>query len=177
MVYVILADGFEEIEAITPIDLMRRAGLEVKTVGIDKAVATGSHNIPVGTDITLDGVCLENAQMVVLPGGPGHTLLCENGRVTALLKAANANDVPIAAICASPSVIGRLGFLRGKRGTCFPGFEKLCEGMLYTGAPVETDGNYITSRGAGTSFAFALAIIEKLCSKDKADEIKASVQA
>jgi 4-methyl-5(b-hydroxyethyl)-thiazole monophosphate biosynthesis len=94
---------------------MRRAGLEVKTVGIGKAIATGSHNVTVSTDITLDEVCLENAQMVVLPGGPGHTLLCENERITALLKAANDKKIPIAAICASPSVIGRLGFLRGKR--------------------------------------------------------------
>ncbi len=177
MVYVFLCDGFEEIEAITPIDLMRRAGITVKTVGIGKKSALGVHGIEVKTDIELTDVCLDNAQMLVLPGGAGHVILSENKGVTDLILEADRREIPLATICASPSILGALSLLNGKRGTCFTGFESKCTGMTYTGERVETDGRIITSRGAGTALDFALAIIEMLCGKAKADEIKSAILA
>ncbi len=177
MVYVFLVDGFEEMEAVAPIDLMRRAGISVATVGVGKKTALGAHGINVETDIELDNVSLDDAEMFVLPGGPGHTKLKTNEYISTLLLKADRREIPMAAICASPSVIGSLGLLQRKNGTCYPGFEAECVGMRYTGAKVEVDGRFITSRGAGTATEFALAIVEKLCGKEKADEIKSSIQA
>lgn len=125
MIYVLLADGFEEIEAITPIDIMRRAGLDVRTVSVSEDLyVTGAHDICVKADISMKGVNLGMMDMLVLPGGPGHENLDKSKYVHELIDYAAENGKYIAAICAAPSVIGKIGLLKGKKATAFPGYEK-----------------------------------------------------
>ena len=179
MVYLFLADGFEEIEALTPVDVLRRAGAELSIVSVsDGDTVRGSHGIKVKSDIGISSVDAGNAEMYVLPGGmPGTNNLFACDELKKLIADGAEKGIFIAAICAAPSVIGRMGLLEGRKATCYPGYEKYLSGAVCTGAPVETDGNFITARGMGVSLDFALALCAALKGQGKADEIRASVQA
>lgn len=176
MVYVLLADGFEEIEALTPIDIMRRAGIEVKTAAIKNKVVTGAHNIPVTADITVQEIEPENAELIMLPGGAGHELLDASNDVHALLNYAAANGVYIAAICAAPSILGKKMMLEGKKAVCFPGFEKYLYGAEISSDKVVTDGKIITAKGAGAASDFGFVITELLKDKKTADKLRKTMQ-
>lgn len=175
-VIVFLADGFEEIEGLTVVDLLRRAGVVVTTVSIkEDNKVVGAHNIPVLADITLSKADFETADMLVLPGGmPGTLHLGNCDMVTKKCLEFFQSGKEVAAICAAPSVLGDLGILEGKRCTCYPGFEERLKGIVSSNS-VESDGNITTSRGMGTAIPFVLKLIEKLVSKEKAEEIKTSI--
>ena len=173
-IFVFLAEGFEEIEALTPVDVLRRAGLSVHTVSIMKEqVVAGAHGIPVKADVMFDEVHAEDAEMILLPGGlPGATNLdAHEGLAKMILDFAKA-EKPLAAICAAPLVFGNRGLLEGKKATCYPGFETYLKGAQYTAALVEKDGNFITGKGPGAAMEFAFAIVEKYCGIDKVNELK-----
>ena len=168
-----LANGFEEIEALTVVDLLRRQGIEITTASItDSVEVTGSHNITVKADTVLGKVDFSSFDMLILPGGqPGTTNLGNCKKLTDAIIKHNDAGKDLAAICAAPTVYGKLGLLQGKRACCYPGCE---DGLL--GADVQTtevtvDGNFITSRGMGTAIPFGLAIIERFCGKAAADDM------
>ena len=172
MVYAILADGFEEIEAICVIDILRRAGVDVKTVSVtDNKLVCGAHNIPVQADILLKDTD-DDYNMIFLPGGyPGYINLKQNEKVISLIHSANANGKWIAAICAAPSILGAEGVLKGKKACCFPGFEEElnCDEVVYD--EVVCCDNIITSRGAGTAHKLGFKLVEILKTKDEADKL------
>lgn len=177
MIYVFLANGFEEVEALTPVDFLRRCELDVRTVGVSGPVAMGSHKIPVACDMTVDEMDLEQADAVILPGGMPGTLNLEACQaVKDAVLWCQGHGKWIGAICAAPSVLGHLGVLQGKKATCFPGFEQELTGAELVPEPVVRDGKIITSRGAGTASQFAFALIEALCSAEEARRLKAGVQ-
>ena len=179
MIYMFLADGFEEVEALCPLDILRRAGLEVTTVGIGgKDVIRGAHGIIVHADIPDVMYRDANPDMLILPGGmPGSKNLDESRIVDSALRAAGRKGAYLAAICAAPMVLGKRGYLEGKRAVCFPGFEE-----YLTGATVDTektvvrDGNVITARGMGVALEFGLTLAAALTSPEKAAEISAAIQ-
>lgn len=177
-VYILLANGFEEIEGLMAVDLMRRAGIDIKMVSItDSLDITGARGIGVKADITLKEAG-DDADMVVLPGGmPGTNYLKESDEVRAMVQNYYDSDKFIAAICAAPTVFGAMGLLNGKKATCYPGLEASLTGAMWPGAdyPVVQDGKIITSRGLGTAADFALKLIENLIDSKKADEIAQSV--
>ncbi len=181
MVYVFLADGFEEIEALTPVDLLRRAEVDVETVSIysGRKNVTGARNIGVVADITIDDVSLDKADMLVLPGGmPGTVNLLECDALMDLVMSFDAEGKRIAAICAAPArILGSKGILKGKDATCYPGLEDMMEGATPVIKTVVTDKNITTSRGLGTAVDFACELIALLRGKEKADQIRASVVA
>lgn len=163
MLYMLLAQGFEETEAVAPLDVLRRAGIDVQTVSLDSLAVTGAHGITITADITMDQLQPENCQGVVLPGGMPGTLNLQNDcRVTELLKHCYEQGKLLAAICAAPMVLGELGFLAGRSATCFPGYEEHLQGAVLSDDPVVTDGNMITARGAGTALAFGAALTDYL---------------
>lgn len=177
MVIMFFADGFEETEAIAPLDILRRAGLDVTTVSIyDRREVTGSHNITYTADITVNEFDADAAyEAVILPGGmPGTTNLGASCAVKKALKTASANGSVIAAICAAPSVLGENGLLNGKKATCYPGFEGKCTGAKMCDAQVVCDGSVITARAMGAACEFGLALAAKLAGKDAADKVAAS---
>ena len=177
MVYVFLADGVEEIEALTVVDMCRRAGLDLKTVAIgrDKSV-TGRSDITVEADIRLKDVDWDAADMLVLPGGmPGTKNLEECEELMTHVDKMSQNGRNIAAICAAPTIFGHRGILDGRLACCYPGLEAQLSGVKVSAEPVCVDGNVITSRGMGTAIDFSLAIITKLISAEKADEVAKSV--
>ncbi|PWM41796.1 MAG: DJ-1 family protein [Clostridiales bacterium] len=176
IVYVLLAEGFEEIEAIAPVDLLRRAGVTVETVSIEEnKVVTGARGIPVVADITIRQLQFEAMRLLVLPGGyPGYENLEKSAAVKSLLRRAAEAGKEIAAICGAPSVLGKLGLLAGRSATCYPGMEQLLNCSVLTD-PVVEDGPFITSRGAGTALAFALALVARVVSPEKAAEIRAGI--
>ena len=178
MVYLFLANGFEEIEALCPLDLLRRAKVDVTTVGIGTDCVTGSHGITVHADISDTFFCDSKPDMVILPGGmPGTTNLDASPVVDTALKAAVRNDAYIAAICAAPMVLGKRGLLRGRRATCFPGFEAELEGATEIGGAVVRDGHIITARGMGVAQEFGLELVRALRGDKVADELRAAIQA
>jgi 4-methyl-5(b-hydroxyethyl)-thiazole monophosphate biosynthesis len=171
---VFLADGFEEVEAVTPIDFLRRAGVDVMVVAVGETkTVTGSHGVPLVADRTILEIGFLPYDAVILPGGmPGSANLAASGRVGSLVSAAVAKGKLIAAICAAPAlVLAPLGILAGKKFTCFPGMEKDVSGAKWVADDVAVDGNVITSRGAGTAALFALAIIEHLLGREAAEKI------
>ena len=173
-IFVFLADGFEEIEALTPVDILRRAGLPVKTVSVmDEQVVAGAHGVPVLADVMFDEVNAEDAEMILLPGGlPGATNLDAHQGLSQMILEFAKEEKPLAAICAAPLVFGNRGLLEGKKATCYPGFETYLKGAQYTAALVEKDGNFITGKGPGAAMEFAFAIVEKYCGMDKVNELK-----
>ena len=177
MIYMFLANGFEEIEALMPLDLMRRAGLEVKTVGVGGLDVTGSHGITVKADMP-DSDFADNApECVILPGGmPGTTNLDASPVVHKALDNALENDALICAICAAPMILGKRGILRGKNATCFPGFEEYLEGANVGGRAVR-DGRVITAVGMGAALEFGIEIVAALTSRETADKLFAAVLA
>ena len=176
MIYVLMADGFEEVEAIEPVDIMIRAGLNVVTVGVKSDIVKGAHNITIKTDILIDDVNKEDMELLMLPGGPGHTELDENEKVHELIDYAYQNDLYIAAICASPSILGKKGLLNGKKATCFPGFEQFLLGAEYSSDKAVCDGKFITGKGAGAAGEFGFKIVELLLNKETADDLKGKMQ-
>jgi 4-methyl-5(b-hydroxyethyl)-thiazole monophosphate biosynthesis len=171
-----MVDGFEEIEAIEPIDIMRRAGLNVVTVGVKSKTVKGAHNITIKTDITIDDVNKEDMELLMLPGGPGHEELDKDENAHKLIDYAYKENLYIAAICASPSIIGKKGLLRDKKATCFPGFEQYLMGAKVVGDKVVVDGNIITGKGAGAAAEFGFEIVKLLQNKTAADELKGKMQ-
>ena len=178
MVLVFLANGFEETEAVAPIDILRRNGQKVITVGIGEEVITSSHGITVVPDVTeADMSLMTDIDMIVLPGGMPGTLNLEKSRtVQDTIDYCAANGKFIGAICAAPSILGKKGLLKGKKATCFPGFEEFLEGADFTGEPVEKDGNIITARGAGVAVEFGLKLVEALSGKPASDKIRESMR-
>lgn len=176
-VYVFTADGFEEIEGLTVVDLMRRAGAQVQMVSISDGLAVkGSHGIEIKADTFFDDVDFDQADLLVLPGGmPGTLHLGEHEGLTGLLQDFAAKGKRVAAICAAPSVLGGLGLLKGKRAVCYPGFEDKLTGAQVEMEEVVTDGCITTSRGLGTAIPFALELLSLLFGPEKAEEIKKSV--
>ncbi len=177
MVYMFLANGFEEIEALYTLDVLRRAGVDIETVGISSKTATGSHGIPVVCDITADQLPFTNDfDMIILPGGmPGSANLDSNESVEKYITLASESGKYICAICAAPYILGKRGLLKGKKATCFPSFEKYLEGATVVDAGVVWDGNIITGRAMGSAHDFAFAILEALKGKESSDEIKKSI--
>lgn len=173
-IYVFLAEGFEEIEALTPIDVLRRAELNVLTVSVmEEQVVTGAHGVPVVADRMFADIHLEDAEMLLLPGGlPGATNLDAHQGLSDMIVAFATERKPLAAICAAPLVFGNRGLLQGKKATCYPGFETYLTGAEYTAALVETDGNFITAKGPGAAMDFAFAIVEKYCGLEIVNELK-----
>ncbi len=179
MIYLFLAEGFEEMEALAPTDILRRAGLEVKTVGVTGKTVTGSHKISVTADIIADSVRYDDMDMVILPGGlPGTNHLEDSELVKRAVAYCFNNDKYIAAICAAPRILGNLGILDGKKATCYPGNESalIKGGANHVEDSVVVDGKIITGKGAGVAVKFALKIVEELVSKETADKLFASLQ-
>ncbi len=173
MVYVFLAHGFEEIEAITVVDLLRRANIQVRTVSLmEDKVVYGSRGIGVETDIFFREGNYDKCAMLVLPGGmPGTTNLCNHKELNEELKEYYLRGKPIAAICAAPMVLGRSGILAGHEATIYPGMEEELIGAVKKDDDVVVSGNLITAKGPGIAIKFALAIIDKLKGTEKAEEI------
>ena len=173
-IFVFLAEGFEEIEALTPVDVLRRAGLSVQTVSVmDEQIVAGAHGVPVLADKMFAEINPEDAEMILLPGGlPGATNLDAHEGLGQMIQDFAKAEKPLAAICAAPLVFGNRGLLKGKKATCYPGFETYLQGAEYTAALVEKDGNFITGKGPGAAMEFAFAIVEKYCGIDKVNELK-----
>lgn len=171
MIYVFLANGFEEIEALTPVDLLRRAGKKVVTVGVGDSIIVGSHGIPVVADIIAQEAALtDELEMIVLPGGmPGTLNLEKSEYVQSAIDYCMENNITIGAICAAPSILGHKGLLRGKTAVCYEGFETQLDGAEIGAGSVAADGNIITARGAGVAVQFALALVERAVSKEESD--------
>lgn len=176
MVYMFLVDGFEETEAVAPLDILRRAGIDAITVGISGREVTSAHGITVKADILADDVVSEGLEMIVLPGGPDAINLEKSPLVQQLLDTATERGLPIGAICFSPSILGRKGLLKGKKAVVFPGNEEALIGATVLHDPVCVDGNIITAIGAGASIPFGLALVEKLKGKQTAAEVAARMQ-
>ena len=176
MILVLLADGFEEIEALTPVDMLRRAGLDVKTVGISGKIAAGSHKIPVVCDILPEEVKPEEVSLVIFPGGmPGALNLDASHFTDEIIAAVTKNNGRLAAICAAPLVLGRRGLLDGKRATCYPGFENELVGAKITDSQVVTDGNITTAKGMGAALEFANELVRLICGEDKKDALREAI--
>lgn len=173
MVYVFLANGFEEIEALTPVDCLRRCEIEVRTVGVGGRVVTGSHGIKTVCDVDDFEIKLdENLDMIVLPGGmPGTLNLEKSEAVQGAIDYCAENNVPIAAVCAAPSILGHKGLLKGKKAVCYTGFEDQLVGAEVLDLPAVTDGNIITACGMGAALEFSYEIISKLISRERADTL------
>lgn len=175
-VLVILADGFEEIEAITPIDILRRCGLRVVTASIGESLnVEGSHNITVKADKYLSDVANDIFDMVLLPGGPGTRHLRENALVGDIVRRQARDGRGLAAICAAPTILAATGVLGGRNATCYPACEPDMGAAKILHEEVVIDSNIITSRGAGTAMAFALAVAESLVGGKKAGEVARGV--
>ncbi len=178
MIYLFLANGFEEVEALCPLDLLRRAGLAVTTVGVGGDVIVGAHGIAVQADIPDTLFRDSKPDMIILPGGmPGTKHLDESRTVDTALRAASANGAYLAAICAAPMVLGKRGYLKGKEATCFPGFEEYLEGATLSKARVVTDGRTVTAAGMGVAMEFGLALVALLQGKDAAERLRSAVLA
>lgn len=174
MIYIFLADGFEEVEALAPIDILRRAGLHLQLVSINATTAvTGAHGVKFTADTTVDQIDFSMADLLILPGGlPGATNLdaCETLR-EGIMQHYHAGKL-LAAICAAPLVYGHLGILRGVKATCYPGFETELEGADYTAALVQRDGQFITGKGPGAAMEFGYTILEALGGADAAAALR-----
>ena len=171
MIYIFLADGFEETEALVPLDMLRRAKLPVKTVSVGASPVTGSHGISVISDMSIADFDDLLPDALILPGGmPGTANLEKCQELAGLLKS-NYEKCLLCAICAAPSVFGKLGLLAGKKATCYPGFEGYLEGAEYTADNVVKDGKFITAKAAGAAFEFSKAIISELSDKNTAQNV------
>ncbi len=173
-IYILLAAGFEEVEALTPADVLRRAGYEVFLVSTTGAPnVKGAHDIVVKTDVFMDDVDVESGTLLLLPGGiPGATNLLANERVKKLIMQFHSRDKWLAAICAAPMILGEMHLLKGKNATCYPGFEKHLYGATCVDKPALTDGKIITGKGIGAAMAFSLEIVKNLSDEATAREMK-----
>lgn len=177
MIYIFFAPGFEEIEAIATLDILRRAELEVQSVGVGGKTVKGAHGITVICDVADAEISLADLKMIVLPGGmPGTLNLEKSPIVRTALEHAVEKNLWVAAICAAPSILGHMGMLENKRFTCFPGFEQEVEQAHHTTERVVRDGKIITGKGPGCAIAFALEIVAALAGEEKAALIQSSLQ-
>ncbi len=177
MVYIFLAEGFEDIEAVAVIDILRRADVTVRSVSIgDKKEVTSAHGLTVVADIMIDDVDLKRADMLVLPGGmPGTRNLGKSKKLLTILELAEKDNKYIAAICAAPTVLAQAGLLKGKKAICYPGFEAELEGAVIHDDLVVKDGKLITSKGPGTAMLFAYALVDVLKGNLESDAIRKSM--
>lgn len=180
MIYVFLANGFEEVEAFTPIDYLRRCDeLEVLTVGVTGKMVTGSHNITTIADITMFDIEREKIDMIILPGGmPGTINLEKSQELQSLIDycADPIKNIKIACICAAPSILGHKGLLKGKNAVCAEGFEDELYGANVSNDSVMVDGNIITARGAGVANQFAFKLVDILLGEQRCNKLKGSVK-
>lgn len=172
-VLLFLTEGFEETEAITTVDILRRADIAVTTVSLTgEEIVTGAHGVAVKADSLFDQADLDGAAMLVLPGGPGHVRYKTHQELLALIKQYAAADKYLAAICAAPVIFGGLNLLAGKKAVCFPGHEDALTGAVLSADKAVRDGKIITSKGPGTAPDFALKIVETLKSADLAEQVR-----
>lgn len=173
--FVFLTDGFEEIEALATVDILRRADITVQTVSLTQnKVVIGGHQVPVTADVLFEQADFSHIDMLIIPGGT--TAFDEHDGLKSQIQEHLAKNKKVAAICAAPMVLGGLGLLEGKEATCYPGFEKYLIGAnLQQGAAVVVDGNIITGRGPGLAMVFALQLVETLVGKAKAEEISSQL--
>lgn len=177
MFYIFFAEGFEEVEAIATLDVIRRAGIEIKSVGVGGKTVTGSHGIPVICDVEDKETYLENICGVILPGGmPGTNNLWASTIVNDAVDYCNVNGKLICAICAAPLILGRKNLLDGKNAVCFPGFEDELKGAIISEKYVCRDGNIITAKGMGSAVNFGLEIVSAVKGKEYADSLKDTLQ-
>lgn len=182
MIYVLLADGFEELEALTPVDILRRAGKEVCTVAIGESLCVcGSHSVKVEADRAIGDITdadIESAELLVLPGGmPGSTNIAKSEKAKRMISGVLQHGARVGAICAAPMVLGQMGVLSGKKAVCYPNFEEYLIGATVLDIPVVTDGMITTARGAGAAMQFALELVTLLCGKECAEKIKNGIIA
>ena len=178
MIYMFIAKGFEEIEALCPLDLMRRAGLDVTTVGVGDTFITGAHGITVQTDIADSDFRADDLEMVFLPGGmPGTLNLAASKTVSDTIKHATERGCYIAAICAAPSILGDMGLLEGKQAVCYPGFEKRLTGATVPDKKVVLDGKVLTAKGMGAALEMGLEIVRIYRGEDTAKDLAHAVIA
>lgn len=172
-VYLFLAEGFEEAEAMIPVDVMRRAGVDIKTVSVTgSAEVTAAHGVAMKADILFEDADLAGADMLILPGGlPGATNLDSHKELKKALTAHAAAGKTVAAICAAPMVLGGLGLLKGKRATCYPGFEKYMAGATYTRDLCTVDGNIITGEGPAAALPFAYTLLAQIAGEETASQV------
>ncbi len=178
MLYMFFADGFEEVEAIATLDIIRRAGIEIMSVGVDSQTVKGSHNISVMCDTTVDKViCDKSIDGIILPGGmPGTTNLMNNNVVNGIIDFCYSQNKLICAICAAPMILGRKGLLKGKKAVCFPGFEEELEGAIVSSEYVCNSDGIITAKGMGSAIDFGLEIVAELLDKNTSDKLKSTLQ-
>ena len=179
MIYTFLADGFEEIEALCPVDIMRRAGLTVTTVGIGGREIVGSHGITVRADISDSELCAEDIELIFLPGGmPGTKNLDASKAVHQAIDLAIEQNAYIATICAAPMILGKRGILNEKEAVCYPGFENYLVGATVPAdKKIVTDGKIITAKGMGVAADLGLEIVRVLCGKEKSDALRKAIIA
>ena len=177
MVYILLAPGFEEMEALVPADLLRRAGIDVALVSPEGEFIPGGHNIIVKADMNLSQVRLEDMQMLMLPGGGvGVANLGNDPRVEALVKQAHEQDKNLCAICAAPSLLSKWGVLEGKKAVCYPSWSDRIPGAdNQPGEKLAVDGKIVTGQAAGASFEFGLKLIEVLSGTETADRVRKEI--
>lgn len=177
MVYLFLADGFEIIEAMAPVDMLRRADIEIKTVGVTGKTVISSCGIEVNADIEINEFEYTDASAVILPGGGDGVINLEKSSVLQkVIDKAVEDDIYVCAICAAPSILGKKGLLNSVEATAFPSFVKFLENAVVSEEYVVTDGKFITARGAGVSVDFGLEIVKALAGSEKADKIRATIQ-
>ena len=177
MVYVFLADGFETIEALAVVYMLRRAKIDTMTVGVTGKEVKTSHSINVTADITIDELNINDANAIVLPGGmPGTLNLEANSVVQSSIDYCVENGKYVCAICAAPSILGHKGLLKGREAICFPGFEEDLSGATISDKYVVTDGKFITARGAGVAVDFGLEIVKALAGNDLSNKIRETIQ-
>ena len=178
MIYMFLAEGFEEIEALCPLDLARRAGLSITTVGVGSTTITGAHGITVTADMPDTEFCDPNPDMIFLPGGmPGTLNLAASEVVKQAILRAKETDAYIAAICAAPSILGGMGLLVDKEAICYPGFEERLTGATVSKARVVLDGKILTAAGMGVALDMGLKIVEIFCGEKTAADLRHAVIA
>ncbi len=172
----LLAQGFEEVEALTPLDVLRRAGITVDTVGIGSKEIIGAHNIAIIADITDSQADIDSYDAVILPGGmPGAKNLDKSDFVSDIIASVNERGGILAAICAAPMILGHRGLLEGKRAVCYPGFESELTGATILSKGVVTDGNVTTARGMGVALEFSKELVSLICGKDISDKISSAI--
>lgn len=177
MVYVFLADGFEIIEALSPVDMLKRAKIETKLVGVTGEIVTSSCGVAVKTDMLIDDFDFYDVEAIVLPGGmPGAENLDNCKALQGIIDNTSNTNSYICAICAAPFILGKKGLLDGKKAICFPGYEEYLEGAEISKDFVVTDGRIITAKGAGVSVDFGLEIVKQLRGEELSNEIRAKIQ-
>ena len=175
MMIVLLGKGFEEIEALATVDILRRAGLEVQMAGIGGRTVTGSHGITVEADLCVEDV-VDPPELLILPGGLGGVASIEGSvKAMGLIQRQLLEGHALAAICAAPSILGKRGWADGKKLTCYPGFEAQMGKAICVDAPAVVDGKLITGRSAGAAIAFALAIVEQFCGAGQREALAQSI--